>query len=63
MNNLQKKQKYCHLAEPQKLCRKIFCFAGKICFYEISLYVQKTKFFSGFDEGRIKPWTPVVFFI
>jgi hypothetical protein len=51
----KKLQNSCQLAVPKNLCRFFFCVRGKICLFEISLYIQKTGFFSVFTDGRIKP--------
>jgi hypothetical protein len=57
MKNLQKKlRKSCKLAAPKNLCRKLFCFTGKIYLYKNFLSIQKTGFLSVIADGRIKPW-------
>jgi hypothetical protein len=56
MKNLQKKiSEFLPASSTKKSVQNFFCFTGKICLFEISLYIQKTGFFSVFADGRIKP--------
>jgi hypothetical protein len=41
----KKLQKSCQQSAPKNLCRKYFCFTGKICLYEISCVHRKQDIF------------------
>jgi hypothetical protein len=52
MKNLQKKiTEFLPASSTKKSVQNFFLF-------QISLYIQKTGFFSVFVDGRIKPWQP-----
>jgi hypothetical protein len=57
MKNVQKKiTEFLPASSTKKSAQNFFLFfTGKICLFEISLYTQKTGFFSFFADGRIKP--------
>jgi hypothetical protein len=58
MKNLHKKiTEFLPASSTKKSVQNFFCSTGKICLSEISLYIQKTGFFSVFADGRIKPWS------